>query len=127
MLMFRRTLPALLSLCLFTVLAAAFAADDPPQAPPKAQLPHDGRIDALKKLDGYFPFTPPATPEAWAARAERVRRQMLVAFGLWPMPTKTPANAVIHGPVDREGYTVEKVFLESYPGHFVTGSLYRPK
>ncbi len=52
---------------------------------------------------------------------------MLVALGLWPMPTKTPANAVIHGRVDRDDYTVEKVYLESFPGHFVTGSLYRPK
>ena len=43
------------------------------------------------------------------------------------MPSKPPANAVIHGAVDRGEYTVEKVFLESFPGHFVTGSLYRPK
>ena len=43
------------------------------------------------------------------------------------MPTKTPANAVVHGKVDRDDYTVERVYLESYPGHFVTGSLYRPK
>ena len=43
------------------------------------------------------------------------------------MPTKTPEHAVIHGRVDRDGYTVEKVFLESYPGFFVSGSLYRPK
>jgi dienelactone hydrolase len=43
------------------------------------------------------------------------------------MPAKTPDRAVIHGKVDRDGYTVEKVFLESYPGHFVTGSLFRPK
>ena len=61
------------------------------------------------------------------ARAERVRRQVLVATGLWPMPAKTPANAVVHGRVDRDGYTVERVYLESFPGHFVTGSLYRPK
>ena len=43
------------------------------------------------------------------------------------MPTKTPANAVVHGRVDRDGYTVEKVYFESFPGHFVTGNLYRPK
>ena len=43
------------------------------------------------------------------------------------MPAKTPNHAVIHGRVDRDGYTVEKVYFQSYPGHFVTGSLYRPK
>jgi dienelactone hydrolase len=43
------------------------------------------------------------------------------------MPTKTTANAVIHGKVDRGEYTVERVFFESYPGFYVTGSLFRPK
>ena len=57
---------------------------------------------------------------------ERVRRQVLVATGLWPMPTAMPANAVVHGKVERDGFTVERVILESYPGHFVSGSLYRP-
>jgi hypothetical protein len=56
-----------------------------------------------------------------------VRRQILVAEGLWPMPTKTPLNAVIHGRIERPEYTVEKVFFESAPGFFVTGNLYRPK
>ena len=56
-----------------------------------------------------------------------MRQQLLVALGMWPSPTKTPLNAVIHGRVERDGYTVEKVFFESLPGHFVTGSLYRPK
>ena len=94
---------------------------------PAGTLPHDKRLGPLKTLDGYFPFTPCDKPAVWAVRAERLRRQLLVANGLWPMPTKTPANAAIYGAVDREQYTVEKVVLQSFPGHYVTGSLYRPK
>ena len=84
-------------------------------------------MEELKDLDGYFPFEPSPTPEAWAHRAEQVRRQILVATGLWPMPTPTPAKAVVHGLVDRGDYTVEKVYFQSFPGHYVTGNLYRPK
>ncbi|MCX7431923.1 MAG: acetylxylan esterase, partial [Planctomycetia bacterium] len=81
----------------------------------------DVRLGDRKDLDGYFPFEPPATREAWLARAEDVRRRVLVSQGLWPMPTKTPLNAVIHGTIERNGYTLSKVFFESAPGFFVTG------
>jgi hypothetical protein len=80
-----------------------------------------------RDLDGHFPFTPAASREAWDARAQALRRQVRVALGLWPWPTRTPLNAVIHGAVPRDGYSVERVFFESVPGHFVTGSLYRPR
>jgi dienelactone hydrolase len=97
-----------------------------PRVLPEGKLPQDARLQPLKDLDGYFPFTPPTSKEAWAKRAERVRRQILVAQGLWPMPTKTPLNAVIHGKIDQGEYTVEKAYFESAPGFFVTGNLYRP-
>jgi len=87
----------------------------------------DIRLQPLKDLDGYFPFTPPKSLPAWEQRKEYVRRQILVAAGLWPMPAKTPLNAVIHGRIDCGEYTVEKVYFESAPGLFVTGNLYRPK
>jgi hypothetical protein len=93
-------------------LTAVFAAAQPATGP--------------KTLRDDFPFTPPATSEAWAARAKVLRRQIQVALGLWPMPEATPLNAVVHGRVTRDGYTVDRVFFESIPGHFVTGSLYRP-
>jgi dienelactone hydrolase len=102
-------------------------AEAPLRALPKGQLPHDERLQPLKDLDGYFPFRPSETPEEWALRAERVRRGLAVALGLWPMPEKTPLNAVIHGRIDRQDYTIEKVYFESVPGFFVTGNLYRPK
>jgi len=50
-----------------------------------------------------------------------------VTLGLWPMPTKSPLNPVIHGKIDQGDYTVEKVYFESISGFYVTGNLYRPK
>ncbi len=90
-------------------------------------MAEDSRQQPLKDLNGYFPFNPPAALNQWNARKDYVRRQILVSQGLWPMPTKTPLNAVIHGKIDGGDYTVEKVYFESAPGFFVTGNLYRPK
>jgi dienelactone hydrolase len=121
-----RSLAARLAVML-VLFGSATAWAEAPRVLPEGRLPEDKRLGPLKDLNGYFPFHPCASREAWAKRSEQLRRQMLVALGLWPTPTKTPANAVIHGKVDRPQYTVEKVYLESYPGHFVTGNLYRPK
>src|SRR5438477_2773025 len=68
-------------------LGAAHA--EAPRALPPGKLPDDIRLQPPKDLDGYFPFAPPASREDWEKRAERVRRQILVSEGLWPMPTKT--------------------------------------
>lgn len=82
---------------------------------------------ALRDLNGYFPFTPVANEEGWKVRQQEVEDRLRLAAGLWPMPEKTPLNPVIHGRVEREDYTIDRVFFESLPGHFVTGSLYLPK
>jgi dienelactone hydrolase len=114
-------LPLALALLLPVSLAVAS-----PRVLPPGQLPDDVRLQAPKDLDGYFPFQPPATAAEWRERAAAVRRQILVSQGLWPMPTRGPLKAVIHGRIEREGYAVEKVYFESAPGFFVTGNLYRP-
>ncbi|MBX7167686.1 MAG: acetylxylan esterase [Pirellulales bacterium] len=99
----------------------------PPRVLPEGQVPDDRRLQPLVTLNGYFPFAPPESAEAWSKRAVELRRQLLVSQGLWPLPEPTPLRATIHGRVDRPEYTVEKVFFESLPGFFVTGNLYRPK
>lgn len=111
-------------LCLLAIAALLLAV---PAVIHAATLPNDARLQPLKDLNGYFPLTPPKSKAEWEQRADYVRRQILVSQGLWPMPTKTPLNAVIHGKVERPEYTVEKVYFESAPGFFVTGNLYRPK
>jgi dienelactone hydrolase len=116
----------ILSACLLILASVSAALADAVRVLPEGELPKDRRLGKLTDLNGYFPFTPSKNKQEWEKRAEQVRRRILVANGLWPMPKATPANAVVHGKVDRDGYSVERVYLESYPGHFVTGSLYRP-
>ena len=123
----RRFSPARLGAALLLLAALSTAVADSPRALSPGQLPDDVRLGPLKDLNGYFPFVPATSPDEWNRRAERVRQRMLVALGLWPMPTKTPLHPVVHGRVDREDYTVDRVYFESVPGFFVTGSLFRPK
>lgn len=103
------------------------SAADPFRALPEGKKPDDVRLLDPKDLDGYFPFTPPKTREEWAPRAAAVKRQIMASQGIWPLPTRTPLNAVVHGLIERDDYTVEKVYFEAFPGFFVTGSLFKPK
>jgi len=113
-------------LCVAVFQVAGVSAESP-RVLPEGKVPQDHRLEPLKDLNGDFPFVPSTSPQAWARRAERVRRQILVSQGLWPSPTRTPLNAVVHGRVDRDDYTVDRVYFESMPGFYVTGSLYRSK
>ena len=101
-------------------------AAEAPRVFPEGKLPDDARLKPLKDLNGHFPFTVPATLKEWEQRKAELRQRVLVATGLYPMPARTPLNAVIHGKVKHDGFTSEKVYFESVPGFFVTGILFRP-
>lgn len=62
----------------------------------------------------------------WDARARDVREQILVSCGLWPMPARPPLTATISGRIVRDGYSVERIHFETWPGFHVAGNLYRP-
>src|SRR6266545_232937 len=120
--------PAACCLCGNPFLRFAGAADghDPTKVFTGDKKPTDYRLGPPKTLNDYFPFSVPKTKEAWEVRRKQVREQLLVANGLWPLPEKTPLNAVAHGKIERDGYTIEKVYFASMPGHYVCGNLYRP-
>ena len=44
-----------------------------------------------------------------------------------PKPERTPLNAKTTGTVERDGYKIEKIIIESRPSFFVTGNLYLPQ
>ena len=87
----------------------------------------DARTGGPKTLHTKWAFPHVASGGAWKARAATIRLQAKVALGLYPMPERTPLNPVITGRVDRGDYTVENVSIETHPGYYLYGNLYRPK
>jgi hypothetical protein len=71
-------------------------------------------------------FPPIGSREEWNARAKDIREQILVSCGLWPMPEKVALDAKVFGKIERDGYSVEKVYFKTYPGFYLAGNLYRP-
>ncbi len=66
------------------------------------------------------------TKAQWQARARQIREQILVSCGLWPTPEKPPLQAHVFGQIIRDGYSIEKVYFQTYPGFYLAGNLYRP-
>ncbi len=80
----------------------------------------------LVDLNAHFPFTPPSTLGEWESRAQQVRDQVKVALALHPSMDLPNPKPTIYGKRDMDGYSIEKIYFESLPGLYVTGSLYRP-
>lgn len=55
---------------------------------------------------------------------QQCRERYLTILGTFPR--KAPLHAHISGTLSGEGYRIEKVFYESFPGHHVTCNLYIP-
>lgn len=122
--MFSKLCVSLILLSVGSLIAFA----DAPRIFPVGTKPADSRLKPFRNLnDQLHPWAPPTTKEAWESEATRIREQILVSNGLWPMPEKTPLHPVVTEKFDRGDYTVEKVYFASRPGHYVTGTLYRPK
>ena len=64
--------------------------------------------------------------QEWLSKAHSLRHNILSSSGLWPFPEKGSLRPKVFGKIDRNGYSIEKVYFESYPGFYVTGNLYRP-
>ena len=86
---------------------------------------NDARGSTPRDLNTPYTF-PGYTKAEWTEKAAALRQQIRVANGLVPPHESTPLNAKIFGRIEREGYSVEKVYFEPFPGFFTTGNLYRP-
>ena len=90
-----------------------------------SQSVSDARGGTPRDLNTPYTF-PGYTKAEWTEKAAALRQQIRVANGLVPTHESTPLNAEIFGRIEREDYSVEKVYFEPLPGFFTTGNLYRP-
>src|SRR5262249_23659562 len=66
------------------------------------------------------------TLEEWQSRKEVLRKQILSAAGLMPLFPKNSLRPQIFGRIEKQDYSIEKVLLETLPGFYLGGNLYRP-
>jgi dienelactone hydrolase len=91
------------------------------------ELTHrDVRLLTMRGINTVYALPSYPTRERWESHADSLRRQILLSAGLWPLPPRTPLGERIFGRVEREGYSVEKVYFQSHPNFYVAGNLYRP-
>ncbi len=88
-------------------------------------------LDTRATVPPYTLNTPRKFPKIkslaeWEARKADIRKHVAISLGLYPMPAKTAMYPKIFGRIERDGYTIEKVSIETYPGFFLAGNLYRP-
>jgi dienelactone hydrolase len=81
----------------------------------------EAAIEQLKRFKKEY-----SSLKDWEKRAEVIRKGILKGTDLYPLPKKTALNPVFRNKRSYDGYSVENVAIESLPGVFVTGSIYRP-
>ncbi len=65
--------------------------------------------------------------KSWEMRAATIRKGLIDGMGLDQMPKiEGQFNPVINNTRVMDGYVVENIAIESFPGFYITGNIYRP-
>ena len=75
----------------------------------------------LKKLESMY-----SSREQWEPRKQMLKENILKGMNLSPLPTRTPLNPIISEKRVHDGYSVQNVAIETIPGFYLCGNLYRP-
>src|ERR1051326_6897969 len=95
--------------------------------PAPAQVPaQDSRNTNTPNTNTHFTPRVYKTLSEWEARPAYLRKQILPAAGLLPMPVKMDLHPQIFGRIENRDCSIEKVLLETLPGYYLGGNLYRP-
>ena len=74
----------------------------------------------------HFKMPDYTSRKQWEERRLSLQQQILSAAGLLPMPLKAPLQPRIVRRLAYKDYSIEVVLIETLPGYYLGGNLYRP-
>jgi len=80
--------------------------------------------EGRKHLEQFLAYC--TTPQIWESRKAQLRECFLMQLKLSPFPRKTPFNPIVTPARKYEGYSVENIAIETIPGVYLCGSVYKP-
>jgi dienelactone hydrolase len=86
----------------------------------------DARNTEFAGFKTHFTMPEYTSRKQWEARKDHLRRQILSAAGLLPLPARTPLRPSVVRRFEYPDYAIEAVLIETLPGFYLGGNLYLP-
>ena len=109
------------SILIALLSAQVSGADDTERWPPSHEIPVEDGRRALDEMRTAW-----QERDGWQLRAANIRAHVRQTLDLDELPPPCPLDPVMHDRHLHDGYSVESVHFESFPGFFISGNLYRP-
>ena len=92
-----------------------------------AQLMDDARFYSFRHLRSVFPLPEWHGPAHWEEERQQIRQHLWLCSGLNSKTAAFKARGEVVRTFEHEGLVVENISIETLPGLYVQGNLYRPK
>jgi len=90
-------------------------------------LPIDARLYRFRNVQSVFPMPDWGTLAQWKRKRQAIRQHLWLSTGMNDRTSAFRAKGRVIDTFEHEGIVVENIRIETLPGLYVMGNLYRPK